>query len=257
MTPRIFVITAAIMTFAASTFAQNMPRTVYGGILNGKALSMPMPEYPEAALNAGVSGMIGVNIIIDEIGSVTEAQADLDDLQQRFDVDGTKLDPLPADPMLRDAAEKAASKAKFAPTLLSGQPIRVKGKIVYNFVAGDKIAEAAAPPPMARSASMAASATLTRQTSGGISGGVLNGKATSLPSPEYPAAARAVRAEGAVAVQIMIDETGTVISAAAVSGHPLLRAASEAAARAAKFSPTHLNGEGVKVQGVLTYNFVP
>lgn len=90
-----------------------------------------------------------------------------------------------------------------------------------------------------------------------ISGGVLNGKATSLPKPPYPPAARAVRASGAVSVQVLIDESGSVVSASAVSGHPLLRAAAVQAARGARFSPTMLSGQAVKVSGVITYNFVP
>ena len=90
-----------------------------------------------------------------------------------------------------------------------------------------------------------------------VSGGVLNGKATSLPKPPYPPAARAVRASGAVSVQVLISETGSVISASAVNGHPLLRAAAVAAARGARFSPTMLSGQPVKVSGVITYNFVP
>jgi len=89
-----------------------------------------------------------------------------------------------------------------------------------------------------------------------VSGGVLNGKARSLPKPAYPAAARAVNAEGAVSVQVLIDEEGNVISANAVSGHPLLRAAAAEAARGAVFSPTQLMGNPVKVSGVITYNFV-
>lgn len=88
-----------------------------------------------------------------------------------------------------------------------------------------------------------------------VSGGVLNGKATSLPKPAYPAAAKAVRASGAVSVQVLISESGSVISANAVSGHPLLRAAAEGAARGARFSPTLLSGQPVKVSGVITYNF--
>lgn len=88
-----------------------------------------------------------------------------------------------------------------------------------------------------------------------VSGGVLNGKATSLPTPPYPAAAKAVRASGSVSVQVLIDESGRVISASAVSGHPLLRQAAEQAARGARFSPTLLSGQPVKVSGVITYNF--
>jgi len=90
-----------------------------------------------------------------------------------------------------------------------------------------------------------------------VSGGVLNGKATSLPKPAYPPAAKAVHAGGAVSVQVVISESGSVISASAVSGHPLLRAAAEQAARGARFSPTLLSGQAVKVSGVITYNFVP
>jgi TonB family protein len=89
-----------------------------------------------------------------------------------------------------------------------------------------------------------------------ISGGVLNGKAVSKPQPAYPPAAKAARAAGTVTVQVVVDESGGVASAEAVSGHPLLRAAAVAAARQAKFSPTLLSGKPVRVSGVLTYNFV-
>ena len=89
-----------------------------------------------------------------------------------------------------------------------------------------------------------------------ISGGVLNGKAISKPQPAYPPIARAAHASGQVIVQVTIDEKGNVISAHPVSGHPLLQASAVAAARQAKFSPTILSGQPVKVTGVLTYNFV-
>jgi protein TonB len=89
-----------------------------------------------------------------------------------------------------------------------------------------------------------------------ISGGVLNGKAISLPKPAYPAIARQAHASGTVVVQVTIDENGSVISAHAVSGHPLLQAVAVAAARGARFSPTKLSGQPVKVTGVITYNFV-
>ena len=89
-----------------------------------------------------------------------------------------------------------------------------------------------------------------------ISGGVLNGKAISLPKPAYPAIAKAAHASGTVVVQVLIDENGNVVSANAVSGHPLLIQAATSAARSAKFSPTKLSGQPVKVTGVIQYNFV-
>lgn len=89
-----------------------------------------------------------------------------------------------------------------------------------------------------------------------ISGGVLNGKAISLPEAKYPDIARAAHATGNVTVQIVVDAQGNVISAKPVSGHPLLQSAAAAAARQAKFKPTFLNGEAVSVSGQLVYNFV-
>jgi protein TonB len=89
-----------------------------------------------------------------------------------------------------------------------------------------------------------------------ISGGVLNGKAISLPKPAYPPIARAAHASGTVVVQVLIDENGNVVSAHAVSGHPLLQGAAVGAARQARFSPTKLSGQPVKVTGVIQYNFV-
>ena len=90
-----------------------------------------------------------------------------------------------------------------------------------------------------------------------VSGGVLNGKAISKPQPAYPPIAKAAGASGTVTVQILVDEEGNVVSASAVSGHPLLQQAAVAAAREAKFSPTFLSGQPVRVSGVVTYNFVP
>jgi TonB family protein len=58
-----------------------------------------------------------------------------------------------------------------------------------------------------------------------------------------------------VVVQVTIDETGKVISAKAVSGHPLLQAAAVQAAYGARFSPTQLSGQPVKVTGQINYNF--
>jgi TonB family protein len=91
---------------------------------------------------------------------------------------------------------------------------------------------------------------------GAVSGGVLNGKAISLPRPAYPPIARQAHASGTVVVQVVIDEEGNVIWARAVSGHPLLQAVARQAALGAKFSPTKLSGQPVKVSGVITYNFV-
>ncbi len=85
---------------------------------------------------------------------------------------------------------------------------------------------------------------------------VLVSKAISLPQPPYPPMARQIRLGGAVSVQILVDESGRVVAAHAVSGHPFLTKSAEEAAQRARFTPTLLSGVPVKVQGVITYNFV-
>jgi len=85
---------------------------------------------------------------------------------------------------------------------------------------------------------------------------VLNSQAKSLPKPPYPQMARTARVQGKVSVQVLIDENGNVVSAKVVSGHPLLTNDSQRAAMQARFSPTLINGQPVKVSGVITYNFV-
>jgi len=87
-------------------------------------------------------------------------------------------------------------------------------------------------------------------------GGVLNGKAVSLPRPAYPPEARGMRADGLVLIEVTIDETGRVVDAKSLCGHPILAKASLAAALGARFTPTRLSGIPVKVKGVIIYNFV-
>ena len=90
-------------------------RPVSGGVLNGKAVEMPKPVYPEFARRAKLVGVVTVEVVVDASGKVIGARA----------VSGPE--------MLRDAAERAARQAKFTPAMLSGQPVRVAGIINYNF----------------------------------------------------------------------------------------------------------------------------
>jgi len=85
-----------------------------------------------------------------------------------------------------------------------------------------------------------------------VNGGMLNGKAIYLPVPEVPSG----EATGVVLVAVLVDEQGGVIEARAVSGPQNLHAAAVAAARLARFNPTLLMGEPVRVTGTLSYNFV-
>ena len=102
--------------FARKTINSSDLRTFSGGILNQKALQKPNPTYPQAALDARVSGVVVVAILVDEKGVVQEAKA------------------VSGHPLLRQAAVDAAYQARFVPTRVSGNPVKVSGKLVYRFV---------------------------------------------------------------------------------------------------------------------------
>jgi len=89
---------------------------ISGGVLNGKALYLPQPEYPAAAKAAGAAGTVVVRITIDEQGNVISATA----------VSGP--------PALQQVSINAALLARFSATLLVGEPVQVVGILTYNFV---------------------------------------------------------------------------------------------------------------------------
>jgi TonB family protein len=115
--------------------------------------------------------------------------------------------------------------------------------------------EPSPPPPPSRGVSPSPSANVDAPKKIMVSGGVLQGSAIKRVQPPYPPIAKAARASGAVQVQILISETGEVIDAIVIAGHPLLRDAALQAARQWVFKPTELSGVAVKVQGILTFNF--
>jgi len=88
-------------------------------------------------------------------------------------------------------------------------------------------------------------------------GGFMNGKAVDLPKAVYPEEARKTRLAGTVQVQILVDETGKVVSAVATFGPEVFRDPAVKAALRAKFKPLIVDGAPVKVTGILTYDFTP
>lgn len=196
------------MTFAQ----QEKPKICGGGVVNFKTTYFPQPEFPKEAIEKNISDTVTVQVSIDEEGNVTEAKACL------------------GNPIFHLEAEKAALKAKFKQTKLSGVPVKVSGILVYNFNLNDKKI---------------------------IFGGIVNGKATYLPAPDYPKEAENACAGGKVEVEVLIDEESeTVISAKAISGDELLRDAAVEAAKKAKFRRTP-DVMPVKVRGIIVYNFEP
>jgi outer membrane biosynthesis protein TonB len=137
------------------------------------------------------------------------------------------------DELLRNSAEEAVRKAIFHPRQELVRDYKVKGIIVYNF------------DPFVKC----------------IVGGIVNKKALSLPQPQVPNLNKPkhlqIKEEQIVAVQIVVDEGGKVISAKAISGHPFLRTACQISARLAKFAPSMIDGPSVRVKVLLVYKFKP
>lgn len=97
-------------------FSDNSNSDPTGTILNGKALSLPKPEYPVYARERGVADLVVVQVKIDETGKVTAAK----------DICGSL-------PEFGTSAVAAALKAKFTPTTVDGIPVIVTGELVYRF----------------------------------------------------------------------------------------------------------------------------
>lgn len=89
--------------------------TVSAGLLNGRAEKKAVPTYPQIAKSAGVSGVVRVHVGVNEAGKVTSV----------FRVEGPAL--------LHKAAEDAARKWTFPPTLIQGKPAKLTGFIEFTF----------------------------------------------------------------------------------------------------------------------------
>lgn len=207
-----------------------------------KVIRLPKPEYPDDARSVGLGGKVSVRITIDEAGNVIGAE----DASGPYPICQSVTEPNVL--ALRAAALTAASQARFEPTSENGTPVKVTGMLKYDFISSKKAAATTL------SGSYRVVGSLEHATG---NGSVLSGKASHLPKPPYPPAARAVRASGSVQIRVLIDERGNMYSAEAISGHPLLRSAAEVAACKARFTPTQLEGKPVRITGTITYNFVP
>ena len=91
-------------------------KAMWGGALQGKAISTPQPVFPPTAKSARVSRRVVVRIVISEEGKVIGARV------------------VSGHPLLEREAINAACQSLFAPTLRAGQPVKVSGTITYNFV---------------------------------------------------------------------------------------------------------------------------
>lgn len=163
----------------------------------------------------------------------------------------TNSEPKPQPPV-ESAANKQPAGNKSAQSLPAastdkidtGNPVEVKN-VPSSSSSNPKVVLDSEPPP----------SPAPRPILRPVSGGVLNGAAVYLPAPSYPETAKRMRTSGLVTVEVVIDENGKVISATAENGPATLREPAIQAALRARFSPTKLSGQPVKVFGTISYKF--
>lgn len=197
-------------------------------------------KLPQSAIDAEIDGKVTVAVHVDKTGKPTKAVL----------VSGLVW---PCGKMPAKAIEDVSSTLadtimalKFSPAMKDGKPASKDFGLSFA-IKNPKLD----PVPVEKNP--VTGKPKARQ----IIGGVLNGKATFLPKPSYSAEARARRIGGAVPIQVMFDESGNVVRAGALGGHPALQFGARESACGAKFEPVTLEGKPIKVSGVITYNFVP
>ncbi len=87
--------------------------------INGRAITLVKPSFPETAVAVGGDGAgLTLRVVVDESGNVISAQCSTT-----------------CHPMLKDAAELAAATSKFRPLLdRDGKAVKYEGTLLYTFV---------------------------------------------------------------------------------------------------------------------------
>jgi TonB family protein len=250
-----------------------VPKTSDRAIID-RARVLKHPEYPDDAIVEGVSGTVAVRLLLTANGEIVSARA----------VSG------PVE--LRAVAAQAVRAWEFNS---SPVPDNVTGFVVFEFAAGEHYAkilglrdqeialaatdEPAPPPPpaatrrpVAQTEQPAARQPSRERTAAPpaekpaekpaettepqpVPSGVLLANADRKVAPRYPPAAANARVEGTVVVEVVVDETGKVVEASAVSGHVLLREAAVSAARDWTFKPSVSGGKARKVRSTIVFMF--
>jgi TonB family protein len=88
------------------------------GVLNMRVISAVLPSYPQLAKDKRIEGRVEVELLINEDGEVIFAN------------------PLSGPEELWAESVKAAVAARFKPIKLSGEPVKITGRVIFDFKNG-------------------------------------------------------------------------------------------------------------------------
>lgn len=228
---------ALLAVLAAAAFGQKNDE-----IIPAVPTELATAAYPFVAIESGVSGEVQVEVDINTKGKVTAARVLSGPGFTCPDVKNVAV------VAIRNAATEAAMRTKYMPAKLGRKSVPSTGRLTFGFTPPSKPDTNISEPSEKKTQEFSTLKTVSDSNP-------LNGSAIILTSPIYPAAARKMKIFDTVIVNVLIETDGTVFSAEAVEGHPLLRSVAQAAACTSLFRPTLLNSQPVKVEGVIRYNF--
>ncbi len=104
--------------YGESTPDERRRGPIFSGILNGKVESEVIPSYPQKAKDKRVEGTVEVQLLVNEEGEVIFAN------------------PLSGPEQLWAEAVKAAVAVRFPPSTLRDKPVKITGRIIYDFKDG-------------------------------------------------------------------------------------------------------------------------
>ena len=234
-----------IISFIFGILLIPVPGFAQTAVQNAEAKIIYSQEFllSEAARRAGIDGKVRIGLTVDKTGSA-----------KNVTIYSGPAWPCGSNPKkdiedVRTSIKQNIQSARFSPAIKEGKP--VESDLSLTFIIGDAYR-------LAVKQREAEEAVRTgRALPKLIDSGVLNGRAINLPKPAYPSSARSQRLSGPVPVEVLIDEQGRVVLVGALGGHSLLQSSARDSACGARFSPTILKGQPVKVTGVITYVFVP
>lgn len=213
---KIKICLAAVLLFLCSIQIISAQRKVISvGIVNKKAQNLPKPKVlnlnKPKHFQMNEEQIVAVQVVIDMNGKVLRAKA------------------ISGHPLLQSACEYAAREAKFAPTLIDGgSPFNIKALLIYKFKTDGTI-----------------DTNIEKDDEDVIQTPI------DLVKPSPPFCNCRFEGNPSVVVVARINEQGSVIEAKAISGHPILKIASEKAALESKFLPTN-----IKAKIIIVYSFI-